>query len=118
MRSHNVISSALIGYTAAVTCLLNVSLTAAADTRIRGEFEYNLDDQSLSEWKIGPVFSLDNATELEIPIGQDDQVWQVRPELTHEIDVDDFTLELGLGLEVSGDEPIQGFGSIEGSLDF
>ena len=118
MRSHNAISSALIAYTAAATCLLNASLSAVADTRIRGEFEYSLDDQSLSEWQIGPVFSLDNATELEIPIGQDDQVWQVRPELTHEIDVNDFTLELGLGLEVSGDAPIQGFGSIEGCLDF
>ncbi|MEL7350355.1 MAG: hypothetical protein AAF171_22900 [Cyanobacteria bacterium P01_A01_bin.116] len=118
MRSPNIITNALIGYTAAATLLLNSSPIAAADTRIRGEFEYNLESQSLSEWQIGPVFDLDDATELEIPIGQNDQEWQVQPELTYEIEVNDFTVELGLGFEVSVDRPIHGFGSIEGSLDF
>lgn len=43
------------GLTAA-TLLLNAFASATADTRIRGEFEYNLDDQALSEWQIGPIF--------------------------------------------------------------
>lgn len=77
-----------------------------------------MDDQAVSEWQIGPVFSLDEATELEIPIGQNDRKWQVQPELTHEIEMSNFTLEFSIGVEASENEPIQGFGSIEGGLDF
>lgn len=113
--------NALIRHTAALTLLLNASLSAAADTRIRGEFEYNVDDRALSEWQIGPVFSLSESSEveLEVPIGQDDNVWLVQPELTYEVEINDLNLEFSVGLEApfSG-EPIQGFGGIEGSVDF
>jgi hypothetical protein len=108
-------------YTAIAAFLVNINLSASADTRIRGEFEYNVDDQELSEWQIGPIFSLSDSSdlELEIPIGQDDGQWLIQPELTYEIEINDFTLELSVGFEAFfDDEPIKGFGSLEGSIDF
>ncbi|MEM9905814.1 MAG: hypothetical protein AAF921_12400 [Cyanobacteria bacterium P01_D01_bin.44] len=106
--------------TAAV--LLSLSLPATADRRIRGEFEYDLDNRELSEWQIGPAFSLgeDDEIEIEIPIGQDDGTWLIQPEVTYEVEVDDLTLEFSLGVEAPFDpaEPFQPFGSIEGSIDF
>ena len=101
--------------------MFSAPLPAAADTRIRGEFEYNLDDRELSEWQIGPVFSLHEAEdlELEVPVGQDDSEWFIEPELTYEIDLNDFTLELSVGTEIllnSGS--VEPFGSLEGSVDF
>lgn len=116
MRSH----SQLIASTAAALCCLNVCLAAVADTRIRGEFDYNVADGELSQWQIGPAFELDDATELEIPIGQDDSLWFISPELTYEIETSDFlTIELSVGIEASfSDNPIEGFGSLEGTIDF
>lgn len=108
-----------MGHTAIALLLLNMSLSATADTRIRGEFEYNVDEERLSEWNIGPKFSLSESVELELPLGQDDGMWLVQPELTYEIDVNDVTLEMSIGLEVPfANEPIEGSGSIESSIDF
>ena len=118
--------SILIQQVAIASLLLNASLFALADTRIRGEFEYNVDDSELSEWQIGPVFSLpvssqseSSEIELELPIGQDDSVWLVQPEISYEVDVEDLKVEFSVGLEApfNGD-PIEGFGGIEGSVDF
>ncbi|MEL6384201.1 MAG: hypothetical protein AAFQ89_17455 [Cyanobacteria bacterium J06626_18] len=98
-------------------------LPANANNRIRGEFEYDIDEHTLSEWQIGPIFSLDETDdsqiEVEFPIGQDDGIWFTQPELTYETEIDDFTFELSVGVEVpfSGD-PVEPFGSIEGSIDF
>ncbi len=122
MRSPNT----LIQCIAIASLLLNASPLAAADTRIRGEFEYNVDDSELSEWQIGPVFALpissqseSSEIELELPIGQDEGVWLVQPELSYEVDIDDLKVEFSVGLEApfNGD-PIEGFGGIEGSVDF
>ncbi len=113
----------LIQYTVAATLLLNAPLAATADTRIRGEFEYNLDDRALSEWQVGPTFLLqesDNSeVELEVPIGQKDSVWFIQPEITYEIEFDDLNVEFGIGIEAPfNGEAAEGFGSIEGSVDF
>lgn len=113
--------SALIRGTAVATLLLHAPLSAAADTRIRGEFEYNVDDRALSEWQIGPVFSLSESpdVELEIPFGQDDNVWLVQPELTYKLEVNDLNFKFSIGLEASlSNQPIQSFGEIEASVDF
>lgn len=118
MRSPNPTASVLIVNTAIATLLLNSSLPASADNRIRGEFEYSLDKQTLSEWEIGPVFELGKSTELEIPVGQDDGKWQAKVELLYEVEVEEnFELEFIVGLEVAEDEPMESFGGIEGSWD-
>ncbi len=116
MRSPNNI----ILFTAVVFCLMNGDLAAIADTRIRGEFEYNVDKSTLSEWKIGPAFQLDESTELEVPIGQEENTWLVRPELTYEIEANDtLSFEFSLGVESKFvDGSIEGFGGIEGRVDF
>lgn len=103
--------------------LLNSTL-AAADTLIRGEFEYNVDERELSEWQIGPAFSLGDSDqlELEIPIGQDNGEWITEPELTYEFELGENTsLELSVGAEVplsEVGETIQPFGSVELGVDF
>ncbi len=117
MQLHN----SLIKHTAIATILINLSSLAIADTRIRGEFEYNLDDQAMSEWRVGPIFSLNEAEtlEMEVPIGQNDSVWLIQPELIYEVEANDLTIEFSAGFEASfDDEPIQGFGGIEGQLEF
>ena len=107
---------------AMVLTLIATAFPAAASTRIRGEFEYDVDEGEISEWQIGPTFTLDESeqTELEIPIGQDGDTWQIVPELTYEADLNDFSFEFSVGAEIpfSGGEEIQPFGSIEGSVDF
>ena len=94
---------------------------AIANTLIRGEFEYDVDQGELSEWQIGPAFSFGDLeeVELEIPFGQNDGEWFTEPELTYEVEFDDFSLGLSVGAEIlfSG-EPIEPFGMIEGSLEF
>ncbi|MEO0887558.1 MAG: hypothetical protein AAFY54_16760 [Cyanobacteria bacterium J06648_10] len=118
MRSPSTIATSLIIYIAVTTALLNSPRPALADTRIRGEFEYNLDEQTISEWEIGPVFSLQESMDLEIPIGQSDGEWKAIVELTYEVEIsDDFELELSAGVESAENEPIEGFGSIEGSWE-
>lgn len=106
-----------------LSALLNASLTAVADTRIIGEFEYSLDDNRLSEWEIGPAFLLyesdDSELDLEVLIGQDESTWFVQPELIYEIEFDDLNVEISAGIEAPFDgEAPEGFGSIEGSVDF
>jgi hypothetical protein len=114
----------LIKYTAlatVATVLINPSGLAIADTRIRGEFEYNIDDQAMSEWQVGPIFSLNEAEtlEMEIPIGQNDSVWSIQPELIYELEANDLTIEFSAGFEAFFDgQPIQGFGGIEGKVEF
>lgn len=106
---------------ALATVLINTSSLAIADTRIRGEFEYNIDDQAMSEWQVGPIVSLNESEtlEIEIPIGQNENVWLIQPELIYEVEANDITFEFSAGLEASFDkEPIQGFGSIEGKIEF
>lgn len=101
--------------------LLSSALPANANHVIKGSFEYNINDEELSKWELGPVFSLSESEdlELEIPIGQDDGIWFMQPELTHEIDINDFSLEFSVGVEIPfNDDPIEHFGSIEGSVDF
>lgn len=104
-----------------IVVLFSSAMPTKANTRIRGEFEYDLDKQSLSEWQIGPVFTLTQSDdiELEVPIGQNDNVWQIQPELTYKVDLNDITLELSFGTEfqLDGERP-QPFGSLEGSVDF
>ena len=113
----------LISTVAIATIFFGIALPVDANNRIRGEFEYDLDESELSEWQIGPIFLLnesdDSQLELEIPIGQDEGIWFTEPELTYETEIDDFTFELGVGVEVpfSG-EPMEPFGSVEGSIDF
>ena len=74
MRSPKNIATHLIISTSVIVALLGslrpFPQPAMADTRIRGEFEYNLDEQTLSQWEIGPIFSLEDDLDLEIPIGQ------------------------------------------------
>lgn len=113
----------LIQSVAVVTLWLNASLVANADTRIRGEFEYSVDDNELKEWEIGPTFflqELDNSElSLEVPIGQDDSVWFIQPELIYEAELNDLKLEFSVGIEAPlNGEAAEGFGSIEGSVDF
>ncbi|NER78864.1 MAG: hypothetical protein F6K42_04655 [Leptolyngbya sp. SIO1D8] len=96
-------------------------LPASANTVIRGEFEYDVDEGDLNEWQIGPAFlfgELDDI-ELEIPFGQNDGEWFTQPELTYQIEIDSVEVEFSLGVEVpfSG-EPTEFFGSVEGSLSF
>lgn len=108
---------------AATTLLLSAHLPAVADTRIIGEFEYSVDDNEMREWEIGSAFllheSTDSELELEILVGQDETLWFIQPELIYEIDFNDFNVEFSVGLEATFDgEPVESFGSIEGSLDF
>ena len=111
--------SYLIGFLTAILFLLSGYLPAIADTRIRGEFEYSIDDATLSEWQIGPAFALDDATELEVPLGQEDEIRLIKPELSHEIEANDLTIEFSIGIEAPfTGEPIEGFGEIEGRVDF
>lgn len=101
--------------------LINSMFPAIANTRIRGEFEYDVDQGELSQWQIGPTFSFGDSeeVELEIPFGQDDGEWFTEPELTYEIEIEDFSIQFSVGAEIpfSG-ESIEPFGSIEGSVDF
>ena len=102
-----------------VAVFFSHGLPAAGDTRIRGEFEYSVDENRLSEWQVGPSFALDDSTELEIPIGQEDNLWLIKPELTYEIEANELTIELSVGFEALFiGEPIEGFGGIEGRVDF
>lgn len=106
-----------------MTLLLNACLLAAADTRIIGEFEYSLDDNELSEWEIGPAFSLYDSTnselDLEVLVGQDDRMWFIQPELIYETGFDDLNVEFTVGIEASlNGEDAEAFGSVEGSVDF
>jgi len=136
LRSPKPIATKLTICTAAMTALINsaflnlfrlnsvwlnsafihLSPLAFADTRLRGSFEYNLDEQTLSEWELGPIFSLGDSLDLEIPIGQKDNEWRAIVELIYEVEVnDDFDIEFSTGLEVNENESIDSFGNIEGS---
>ncbi|MEL6469472.1 MAG: hypothetical protein AAFQ74_07070 [Cyanobacteria bacterium J06623_4] len=118
MRSLSTVQALLapivLSSSAVITALICIAHPAVADTRIRGEFEYNIDEQTLSEWAIGPIFSLTDSTELEIPIGQDDGDWTATLELIYEVELEDnIEIEFSTGLEVVENEPTQGFGLVE-----
>ncbi|MEO0771141.1 MAG: hypothetical protein AAFY72_17245 [Cyanobacteria bacterium J06649_4] len=134
MRSPETIATKLIICTATLTTLMNSGMVnlfvlnssciyfsppAFADTRLRGSFEYNLDEQTLSEWELGPVFSLGDSLDLEMPIGQNDGEWRAIVELIYELEVNDgFDIEFSTGLEANENEPIESFGNIEGSWNW
>ena len=119
MRSLKSFTCRIVGSTAVALFFLPLTLPAEAETLIRGEFEYNVDQQTLSEWAIGPIFSLTETTELAIPIGQDKGRWKAQMELIYTLDVrDNMEIEFSVGLESLERQPIQGFGSIEASVDF
>lgn len=109
----------LIGSLAILLLLFTRVSSAVAETRIIGEFEYSIDDNRMNEWQIGPAFELSDALELEVPIGQDNKLWLVAPELIYGIEANDITFEFNVGLEapLTG-EPFEGFGGIEGRIDF
>lgn len=110
------------------TCALAICLSAsvllttlpaiAVDTRIRGEFEYSLDEQTLDEWELGLVFALNEATEVEVPIGQDNGKWETQIELVYEVEANEVEFEFSVGLEATEDEAFQSFGGIEASIEF
>ena len=116
MQSLKIIAGGLLINTTVALTLLSTALPALADTRVRGEFEYNLDERTLSEWEISPIFALDKSTELEIPVGQKDGKWQAQVRVAHEVEIDDdFKVEFSVGLEAAENEAIDSFGEIEGS---
>ena len=71
---------------------LLIPLSVQANTVIHGEFDYDINERKFTEWQLGPVFSIGEDTEIEIPIGQSDGEWQ----LLHCLQIESTTRETDL----------------------
>jgi hypothetical protein len=90
-----------------------------AGTLLHGEFDYDLDQQKLQTWQLGPIFPLGDRFELEIPVGQSDGQWQSKPELKYQVEAGKSTIDFVFGVEVPfQEESAQPFGRIEAEVGF
>lgn len=101
-----------------IVLFLLIPISVKANPLLHGEFDYDLKDRKFSEWQLGPVFSIDEDMEIEIPIGQSDGEWQLLPEFKRDFCTSDkCSIEIGIGAEIPlNNEKIEPFGKIEAEL--
>jgi hypothetical protein len=106
-------------FTVALSVLL-LPVSAQAQTVIHGEIDYDLGNGIVEEWQVGPVFSPNNKLELELPVGQAENQWEILPQLKYQLcAVKNCLIELGIGTKImfSPDE-VQPFARVEGEFGF
>ncbi|MEM7713589.1 MAG: hypothetical protein AAF349_08445 [Cyanobacteria bacterium P01_A01_bin.68] len=103
---------------ATIVLFLLIPISVKANPLLHGEFDYDLKDRKFSEWQLGPVFSIGEDMEIEIPIGQSDGEWELLPEFKRDFCTSDkCSIEIGIGAEIPfNNEKIEPFGKIEAEL--
>ncbi|MEM7555455.1 MAG: hypothetical protein AAF378_15415 [Cyanobacteria bacterium P01_A01_bin.84] len=100
-----------------VTILLSllIPVSVKANPVIHGEFDYDIKEKRFTEWQLGPVFSIGEDTEIEVPIGQSDGEWELLPELKRDFcSSDRCSIEIGIGAEIPfNNQRIKPFGKVE-----
>ena len=98
---------------------LLIPLSVQANTVIHGEFDYDVNERKFTEWQLGPVFSIGEDTEIEIPIGQSDGEWELFPELKRDFCASEScSIEIGIGFEIPlNSDKTQPFGKVEAEFD-
>lgn len=100
--------------------VLLIPVSARAQPIIHGEIDYDLGNAIVEKWQVGPVFSLNNELELELPIGQSEGQWETFPELKYELcRAKNCSIELGIGTTILfSNGELQPFGRVEGEFGF
>jgi hypothetical protein len=106
-------------FTVALSVLL-LPVSAKAQPIIHGEIDYDLGSGIVEEWQVGPVFSLNDELELELPIGQSEGQWETLPELKYELcRAENCSIELRIGTTILfSPGEVEPFGGVEGKFGF